>query len=77
MIGLILDMQSVAFLERLTFRLKRTEVWIYDNFYIYQISIELWNRNTLIMQKSLQNDMIFFERFKVSTVNFGKCFAEF
>ena len=29
----------------------------------------------ILMQRFLQNDMIFFDQFKVPTVKFGKCFA--
>ena len=57
---------------------KIREVWIFNDFlrFIYQISIEFWIRNTLL-QKFLQTDMIFFDQFKVPTVKFGNCFAEF
>ena len=48
---------------------------IFFNF-IHQISIEFRIRNTLF-QKLLQIDMVFFNQFIVSTVKFGKCFAEF
>ena len=44
--------------------------------YIYQISIEFWITNTLL-HKCFQTGMIFFEQFKVPTIKFGKCFAEF
>ena len=30
-----------------------------------------------LLQKFLQADMIFFDQLKVSSVKFGKCFAEF
>ena len=30
-----------------------------------------------LLQKFFQTDMIFFDQFKVSTIRFGKCFAEF
>ena len=40
------------------------------------ISIEIWIRNTLL-QKFLQTDMIFFDQLIVSSIKFGKCFAEF
>ena len=54
------------------------EVWISNDFliFIYQISIEIWIRNTLL-HKFLQTDMIFFYQFKVLTVKFGKCFTKF
>ena len=42
----------------------------------YKISIEFWIRNTLL-HKFFQADMIFFDQFKVPTIKFGKCFAEF
>ena len=53
------------------------EVWISDDFleFINQISLEFWIWNTLL-QKFLPTDMIFFHQFIVSTVKFGKCFAE-
>ena len=54
------------------------EVWISNDFLklIYQISIEFWITNTLL-HKFFQTDMIFFDQFKVPTIKFGKCFAEF
>ena len=57
---------------------KIREVRIFNDFpkCIYQISIEFWITNTLL-HKFLQTDMIFFDQFKVSTIQFGKCFAEF
>ena len=39
------------------------------------MSIEFWIINTLL-HKFFQTDMIFFDQFKVSTIKFGKCFAE-
>ena len=42
----------------------------------YQISIEFWITNTLL-HKFFQTDMIYFDQFKVPTIKFGKCFAEF
>ena len=66
-------------LKRLTIRLKKyRKVWISNDFLksIYQVSIEFWIRNTLL-QKLLQIDMIFFDQFKVPTIEFEKCFAEF
>ena len=50
------------------------EVWISNNFlkFILQISIEFWIRN-ILLQKFLQNDMIFLDQFIVRTVNLGKC----
>ena len=68
-----------ALLKRLTIRLKRSAVWIFNYFLIsvYQISIEFWIRNALL-QKFLQTDMIFFDQLKVpSTIKFGKCFSDF
>ena len=45
--------------------------------FIYQISIEFWITNTLLL-KFFQTDMILFDQFrKVPTIKFGKCFAEF
>ena len=44
--------------------------------FIYQISVEFWIRNTLL-QKFLQTDMMFIDQFKVPTIKFEKCFAEF
>ena len=57
---------------------KIREVWISNDFlkFIYQISIEFWITNTLL-HKFFQTDMIFFDRFKVPTIKFGNCFAEF
>ena len=57
---------------------KIREVWISNDFlkFIYQISIKLWITNTLL-HKFFQTDMIFFDQFKVPTIKFGKCFAEF
>ena len=54
------------------------EVCISNNFlrFIYQISIKLWITNTLL-HKFFQTDMIIFDQFKVPTIKFGKCFAEF
>ena len=63
-----------AILKRITIRLKRSEKVGFPM--IYQISIEFWIRNTLL-QKFLQTDMIFFDQFKVTTMQSGKCFAEF
>ena len=47
---------------------------IFFNF-LYQIFIEFWITNTLL-HKFFQTDIIFFDQFKVSTIKFGKCFAE-
>ena len=44
--------------------------------FIYQKSIKFWITNTLL-HDFFQTDMIFFDQFKVSTIKFGKCFAEF
>ena len=44
--------------------------------FIYQISIQFWITNALL-HKFFQTDMIFFDQFKVPTIKFGKCFAEF
>ena len=57
---------------------KIREVWISNDFLklIYPISIKFWITNTLL-HKFFQNDMIFFDQFKVPTIVFGKCFAEF
>ena len=54
------------------------EVWISNDFlkFIYQISIEFWITKTLL-HKIFQTDKIFFDQFKVPTIKFGKCFAEF
>ena len=43
--------------------------------FIYQISLEFWIRN-ILLQKFLQTDMLFFDQFKMPTIEFGKCFAE-
>ena len=42
----------------------------------YQITIESWIRNTMLL-KILQAAIIFFDQFKVPTIKFGKCLAEF
>ena len=57
---------------------KIREVWISHDFlkFIYQISIEFCITNTLL-HKFFLTDMIFFDQFKVPTINFGKCFEEF
>ena len=57
---------------------KIREVWRSNDFlkFIYQISIKFWITNTLL-HKCFQTDMIFFDQFKVPTIKFGKCFAEF
>ena len=68
-----------ALLKRFTIRLKKfREVWISYDFlkYIYQSSIEFWITTTLL-HKCFQNDMIYFDQFKVPTIKFGKSFAEF
>ena len=69
-----------ALLKRFTIRLKRLEKFefISKDFlkFIYQISIKFWITNTLL-HKFFQTDMIFFDQFKVPTIKFGKCFAEF
>ena len=41
------------------------------------MSIEFWITNALLHKFFFQTDMIFFDQFKVSTIKFGKCFAEF
>ena len=48
---------------------------IFLNF-LYQISIEFWITNTLL-HNFFQTDMIFFDQFRVPTITFEKCFAEF
>ena len=57
---------------------KIIEVCISNDFlkFINQISLEFWIRNTLL-HKFFQTYMIFFDQFKVPTIKFGKCFAEF
>ena len=45
-------------------------------FFIYKIFIEFCITNTLL-RKFFLDCMIFFDQFKVSTIKFGKCFAEF
>ena len=57
---------------------KIREVWISNDFlkFIYQISMKFWIINTLL-HKFFQTDMIFFDQFKVPTIEFGKCFVEF
>ena len=57
---------------------KVREVWMPNDVlkFINQISKELRIRN-ILLQKFLQTDVILFDQFKVYTVKFGKCFAEF
>ena len=38
--------------------------------------LNFWITNTLL-HEFFQTDMIFFDQFKVPTIKFGKCFAEF
>ena len=38
--------------------------------------MKFWITNTLL-HKFFQTDMIFFDQFKVPTIKFGNCFAEF
>ena len=54
---------------------KVREVGISNDFlkFIYQISKEFWIRNKFFFQ----TDVILFDQFKVPTIKFGKCFAEF
>ena len=40
------------------------------------ISNDFLIRN-ILLHKFFQTDMIFFDQFKVPTIKFGKCFAEF
>ena len=71
--------EYLALLKRFTIRFKMIrEVWISNDFlkFIYQISIKFWIANTLL-HKFFQTDMIFFDQFKVPSIKFGKCFAEF
>ena len=68
-----------ALLKQLTIRLKKIrEVLISNDFleFIYQITIEFLIKNTLL-QTFIQTNMIFFDQFKVPTIKFGKCSAEF
>ena len=55
---------------------KIREVWISNDFlkFTYQISIEFWITNTLLFFSDWQD---IFDQFKVPTITFGKCFAEF
>ena len=57
---------------------KIREVWISNDFlkFIYQIFIKFWITNTLL-HKFFQTNMIFFDQYKVPTIKFGKCVAEF
>ena len=57
---------------------KMREVCISNDFlkFINQISILFWIRNTLL-HIFFQTHMIFFDQFKLPTIKFGKCFAEF
>ena len=50
-----------------------SEVWISNDFLkcIYQISIEY------LVVEVYQTAMMFFDQFKVPTIKFGKCYAEF
>ena len=69
-----------ALLKRFTIRFKRLEKFGFQNDFlkfIYQISIKFWITNTLWHKFFFQTDMIFFDQFKVPTIEFGKCFAEF
>ena len=66
-------------LKRFTIRFKKLEKFGFQmGFFkfIYQISIKFWITNTLL-HKFFQTDMIFFDQFKVPTIKFGKCIAEF
>ena len=63
-----------ALLKRFTIRFKRLEKFGFPMFFL--ISIKFWITNTLL-HKFFLTDMIFFDQFKVPTIKFGKCFAEF
>ena len=67
-----------ALLKRFNIRLKRLENFGFPMIFFnsYQISIKFWITNTLL-HKFFQTDIIFFDQFKVPTIKFGKCFAEF
>ena len=67
-----------ALLKRFKIRLKRLEKFGFPMIFLnlYQISIEFWITNTLL-HKFFHTDMIFFDQFKVPTIKFGKCFAEY
>ena len=68
-----------ALLKRFTIRLKRSEKFGFPMIFfqfIYQISVEFWITNTLL-HKFFLTDMIFIDQFKVPTIKFRKCFAEF
>ena len=68
-----------ALLKRFTIFEKIREVWISNDFlkFTYEISIEFWITNIPCCISFFQTDMIFFDQFKVPSIKFGKCFAEF
>ena len=68
-----------ALLKRFTIRLKRLE-----KFGFPMIFLNLYTKSPLNSGLQIpccisffQTDMIFFDQFKVPTIKFGKCFAEF
>ena len=75
----IMSKEYPALLKRFTIRLKRLEKFgfpmIFFNLYAKSLK-KFWITNTLL-HKFFQTDMIFFDQFKVPTIKFGKCFAEF
>ena len=73
-----MSIEYPALLKRFTIRFKRLEKFgfpmiflnLYTNLHKFGIT------NTLL-HNFFQTDMIFFDQFKMSTIKFGKCFAEF
>ena len=63
----IMSKEYPALLKRFIIRLKRLEKFGFPMIFL---------TNTLL-HKFFQTDMIFFDQFKVPTIKFGKCFAEF
>ena len=68
-----------ALLKRFTIRFKRL-----DKFGFPMIFLNLYTKSQknsglqiLLLHKFFLTDMIFFDQFKVPTIKFGKCFAEF
>ena len=67
-----------ALLKRFTIHLKRLEKFVFPMIFLKLIHKPNLHRilDTLL-HKFFQTDMIFFDQFKVPTIKFGKCFAEF
>ena len=67
-----------ALLKRFTICLKRSENFGFPMFFfIYKILIENSVLQIPCCISLFQTDMIFFDQFKVTTIKFGKFFAEF